>query len=101
MFTTADASVNASLVIDDIRTKEKIYSLCRVVAGYSWEWKSRECTTLDQAISQGLEDIELDGEKYVWNMSNQEWILREGAVNEIGCLCIVKTKRGVCFDETI
>ena len=77
---------NPNAMIDDIRTKEKIYSLCRVVAGYSWEWKSRECTTLDQAISQGLEDIELDGEKYVWNMSNQEWILREGAVNEIGCI---------------
>ena len=33
-----------------------------------------------------MEDIELDGEKYVWNMSNQEWILRPGAVNEIGCV---------------
>ena len=77
---------NPNAMIEDIRAKEKIYSLCRVVAGYSWEWKSSECSTLDEAISKGLEDIELDGEKYVWNMDKQEWILRDGAVNEIGCV---------------
>lgn len=77
---------NPNAMIEDIRAKENIYSLCRVVAGYSWEWKSRECSTLDEAISKGLEDIELDGEKYVWNMDKQEWILRDGAVNEIGCV---------------
>ena len=77
---------NPNAMIEEIRAKEKIYSLCRVVAGYSWEWKSRECSTLDEAISKGLEDIELGGEKYVWNMDKQEWILRDGAVNEIGCV---------------
>ena len=77
---------NPNAMIEEIRAKEKIYSLCRVVAGYSWEWKSRECSTLDEAISKGLEDIELGGEKYVWNMDKQEWILRVGAVNEIGCV---------------
>lgn len=77
---------NPNAMIEDIRAKEKIYSLCRVVAGYSWEWKSSECSTLDEAISKGLEDIEFDGEKYVWNMDKQEWILRDGAVNEIGCV---------------
>ena len=73
-------------MIREIRHKDSLMSLCRVVAGYSWEWKSKECITLEQAIDNGLEDIELDGEKYVWNMSNQEWILRPGAVNEIGCV---------------
>ena len=27
-------------MIKDIRTKEKDITLCRVVAGYSWKWKS-------------------------------------------------------------
>ena len=40
----------------------------------------------DEALSKGLYDIELDGEKYVWNMSNSEWILRPESINEIGCI---------------
>lgn len=75
-----------NMMIEDIRSKEKSFSLCRVVAGYSWEWKSKGCESISEAVRNGLEDIELDGRKYVWNMSNQEWILREGAVNEIGCV---------------
>lgn len=73
-------------MIEDIKEKDKDFSLCRVVAGYSWKWKSKDCETLSEAIQSGLEDIDLNGQKYVWNMSNQEWILREGAVNEIGCV---------------
>ena len=73
-------------MIEDIRSKDKEISLCRVVAGYSWEWISKGCGTMSQVINMGLEDIDLNGHKYVWNMSNQEWILRRGAVNEIGCV---------------
>lgn len=73
-------------MIEDIRSKDKEISLCRVVAGYSWKWISKGCGTMSQVINKGLEDIDLNGHKYVWNMSNQEWILRKGAVNEIGCV---------------
>ena len=73
-------------MIEDIRSKDNEISLCRVVAGYSWKWISKGCGTMSQVINKGLEDIDLNGHKYVWNMSNQEWILRRGAVNEIGCV---------------
>ena len=73
-------------MIKDIRDKEQDIALCRVVAGYSWKWKSKKCKSIAEAVSKGVEDINLDGKKYVWNMSNQEWILRDGAVNEIGCV---------------
>jgi DUF2075 family protein len=73
-------------MIEDIRTKERDITLCRVVAGYSWKWKSKKCKTIEEAVRKGVEDIDLAGQKYVWNMDNQEWILREGAVNEIGCV---------------
>ena len=63
-------------MIENIRNKDLTLSLCRVVAGYSWRWQSKGCETIEQAVREGLEDIELDGRKYVWNMSNQEWILR-------------------------
>ena len=73
-------------MINDIREKEKEHSLCRVVAGYAWEWTSKKCKSIAEAVKKGLEDIELNGKKYVWNMDNKEWILRDGAVNEIGCV---------------
>lgn len=73
-------------MIKDIRTKEQDITLCRVVAGYSWKWKSKKCKTIEEAVKKSVEDIDLAGQKYVWNMDNQEWILREGAVNEIGCV---------------
>ena len=77
---------NPNSMIENIRNKDLNLSLCRVVAGYSWIWQSKGCETIEQAVRNGLEDIELDGRKYVWNMSNQEWILRKGAVNEVGCV---------------
>jgi DUF2075 family protein len=73
-------------MIRDILEKEKKHSLCRIVAGYSWKWISKKCKTIPEAVKKGLQDIDLDGQKYVWNMSNKEWILRKGAVNEIGCV---------------
>ena len=77
---------NPNSMIENIRNKDLNLSLCRVVAGYAWRWQSKGCETIEQAVRNRLEDIELDGRKYVWNMSNQEWILRDGAVNEIGCV---------------
>lgn len=77
---------NPNNMINDIQSKDTEIKLCRIVASYSWEWISKDCRTIECAIKNGLEDIELDGKKYVWNMSNQEWILRSGAVNEIGCV---------------
>lgn len=51
--------------------------LARVVAGYAWEWKTRE----------GAEfDIEIDGLKLVWNSTNTDWVNSENAINEIGCI---------------
>jgi DUF2075 family protein len=50
------------------------------------EMDFKKCKTIPEAVKKGLQDIDLDGQKYVWNMSNKEWILRKGAVNEIGCV---------------
>ena len=66
---------------EELQKREHKYSLCRMIAGYSWPW-----------ISQGVEksslvsDIELDGIKFRWNATNEDWINSENAVNEIGCI---------------
>ena len=70
---------------DSIKTLDKAMGLCRNVAGYSWEWKTKGMSRKD-AESKDIYDIEIEGYRYIWNMSNKEWILREGSVDEIGCI---------------
>jgi len=73
-------------MIDKIRQLDKTYSLCRNLAGYAWPWKSKNCTSVEDALAKDKADIVFGDRKYVWNMNNKEWILRPGAVNEIGCI---------------
>lgn len=73
-------------MVNLIKKKNDEVGLCRNVAGYSWEWKSRNCRTLKEVKEKGLEDIEIQGNKYIWNMSNKEFTLRPQAIDEIGCI---------------
>lgn len=77
---------DADLMINEIKSKNKEFGLCRNVAGYSWEWKSKGEKSLASVRSKGLEDIEIQGHKYIWNMSNKEFTLRSQAIDEIGCI---------------
>lgn len=77
---------DADLMISAIKTKNREFGLCRNVAGYSWEWKSKGAKSLAAIRSKGLEDIEIQGHKYIWNMSNKEFTLRPQAIDEIGCI---------------
>ncbi|MBQ2915000.1 MAG: DUF2075 domain-containing protein [Clostridia bacterium] len=77
--------VSATEMIDAIKTKNDKYGLSRVVAGYSWEWKTKGLSR-EESIKQGAYDISLEGKQYVWNVTNCEWILRKDSINEIGCV---------------
>ncbi|MBK9636928.1 MAG: DUF2075 domain-containing protein [Bacteroidetes bacterium] len=66
-----------------LKIKEKENGLCRLIAGYSWEWKSdpkRKQPTLD-AI-----DIEIEGLKFQWNKTDKDWITSENSFEQIGCI---------------
>ena len=77
---------HAADMINSIKFKEKEYKLCRVASGYAWKWESKGIHSPQEVIRQGKEDIEIEGCKYIWNMSAQGWILEENAINEIGCI---------------
>lgn len=64
--------------------KEKEYGLCRMIAGYSWPWKSNPKTKPRPHPS--TTDIDLDGLKFKWNSTDRDWINSENAFNEIGCI---------------
>ncbi len=92
-------------MVQAIKVHDKALGLCRTVAGYSWRWVSKGCKTIDEVKSKHLEDITIEGHKYIWNMSNVEWILRPSAIDEIGCIHTTQgydlNYVGVIFGEEI
>jgi len=69
---------DVQVMIDAIKAKNKEFGLCRTVAGYSWEWKTKK--------KKALFDIEIDGHRYKWNSTDKDWVNSENAINEIGCI---------------
>ncbi|MBN8665098.1 MAG: DUF2075 domain-containing protein [Chitinophagales bacterium] len=64
--------------------KENEYGLCRMIAGYAWEWlsdpKRKPKPTPD------VTDFDFDGLKFKWNSTNIDWVNSANAFNEIGCI---------------
>ncbi len=69
---------NIETFVDKIREKENYYKLSRIVAGYAWEWKSRQ--------DKELYDIEIDNVKLRWNSQLHDWVNSKNAINEVGCI---------------
>jgi len=60
-----------------LREKEQEVGLCRLLSGYSWEWKSQKAD---------VPDIEIDGLALKWNSTNEDWINSPNAFHEVGCI---------------
>ena len=69
-------------MIDDIKSKNKDLQLCRIVAGYAWEWKSKN--------NVNVHDIEINGVKLKWNSTNRDWVNSPNSINEVGCIHTVQ-----------
>ena len=81
-------------MVETIKEKDKEYGLCRNVAGYAWAWKSKGTKLplhitqkdVNNIVSNGIYDIEIDGYKYIWNTKTKDWINSQNSVNEIGSI---------------
>ncbi|SHI24622.1 hypothetical protein SAMN02745229_02368 [Butyrivibrio fibrisolvens DSM 3071] len=62
----------------ELYVKEKDMELCRMLAGYAWEWKTKNDKT--------AYDIEIEGVKKRWNHCLNNWINSDGALDEVGCI---------------
>ncbi len=80
---------NPNEMIERIRQLDKKYGLCRNVAGYDWEWKSKD-KSMEDIEKNSLYDFDFEGKRYIWNHTNEGWILSSNAVNEIGCIHTVQ-----------
>lgn len=100
-------------IFDDVKImtnciveKDKEIGLCRNLAGYSWDWHTKDkikltqCSSFDdfekvkqinanetqRYIDCGVYDIDIEGNKYIWNTKYDGWISTANSVNEIGCI---------------
>jgi uncharacterized protein len=62
----------------ELKIKEKEFGLCRMIAGYSWQWISQN--------DKNLFDIKLDGLKFQWNHTAGDWINSNNSFEQIGCI---------------
>jgi uncharacterized protein len=65
-------------LIAEIKAKDHIYGLSRLVAGYAWNWKSKK--------NPNAYDIEIEDIKLRWNSTNADWINSSNALEEVGCI---------------
>lgn len=81
---------NVNDMVEDIKSKDKEYGLCRNIAGYAWKWNSKGNKKPGGAslnsITPGIYDLDIDGHKYIWNSRTTDWINSPNSVNEIGSI---------------
>lgn len=65
-------------MVDKIKEKNDAYGLCRVVAGYAWEWASKK--------DKSAYDITINGYGYRWNSTQKDWVNSANALEEVGCI---------------
>lgn len=65
-----------------MKRREAEYGLARMVAGFAWKWSSKK--------DKSTYDIEIDGEKFRWNSTQNNWIGSRNAPNEVGSIYTVQ-----------
>jgi len=58
--------------------KEMEFTLSRMIAGYAWEWKSKNDKTLVDIVIEGIEKQ--------WNYQLENWVLSSDADKQVGCI---------------
>ena len=69
---------------EELKIREAKFGLCRMIAGYSWPWKSNP--KLNPKPDPETTDIDLDGLSFKWNSTDKDWINSKNAFSEIGCI---------------
>ncbi len=68
--------------VNAMEQREAEHGLCRMVAGFAWEWKTKR--------NRYAYDIEIDGVKFRWNSTQNNWIGSKNAPKEVGSIYTVQ-----------
>ena len=84
---------DANTLIESIRKKDDEMGLCKTVAGFSWDWKTKpnnkpkdDMEYYNTLVQKGEYDILIGENKYIWNLTNDSWVTRQDSHNTIGCI---------------
>ncbi|MDD4594848.1 MAG: DUF2075 domain-containing protein [Methanobacteriaceae archaeon] len=70
-------------MVNDIKIKNKKHELSRLVAGYAWDWQTKEKKNINYDTDF---DIEINGTKLTWNTTAADWVNSKNSINEVGCI---------------
>ena len=76
---------DVNLMVQKIKKKNDEIGLCRIVAGYAWLWRTKGLS-IEEIKEQKIYDIDIEGNQYIWNTTDKDWILSDNAINEVGCV---------------
>ena len=68
--------------VEAMEKREAEYGLSRMVAGFAWKWNSKN--------NKSAYDIEIDGMKFRWNSTQNNWIGSKNAPKEVGSIYTVQ-----------
>lgn len=84
---------DVNLLVETVRKKDDEMGLCKTVAGFSWEWKTKQknkpkddMSCYDLLVQNGEYDIRIENHKYIWNLTNESWLTRQDSHCTIGCI---------------
>jgi len=76
---------------DEIRRRDAEVGLSRLVAGFAWEWLSKEIKKDGKRVRRASFDIEIEGTKLCWNGDKEvDWISSANALEEVGSIHTVQ-----------
>jgi DUF2075 family protein/SOS-response transcriptional repressor LexA/predicted GIY-YIG superfamily endonuclease len=67
-------------MIAEIKSKNEAIGLARLIAGFSWEWKTKE------KKNRHLIDIQIGDTSLRWNSKAIDWTNSKNAIDEVGCI---------------
>jgi uncharacterized protein len=65
-------------LVSDIKNKETTEGLSRMIAGFAWDWISKD--------DRSKYDIVIGETQLQWNDAQVEWITSSNSINEVGCI---------------
>ncbi|MBR3131245.1 DUF2075 domain-containing protein [Candidatus Saccharibacteria bacterium] len=86
---------DVSEMVEEIKKRNAERGLCRTVAGYAWDWRTKkeklvfkkeDSFATDVLIKNGIYDIDIDGARFIWNTEYNGWLASPNSINEIGCI---------------
>lgn len=80
-------------MVETVRRKDDKYGLSKTVAGFAWDWKTKQkkkpkdnMVCYDMLVKTGEYDIRIENNRYIWNLTNEDWITRQDSHYTIGCI---------------